>query len=163
MRIRIRDVMTRDVVTLDPNMTLTELDRVLVSRNVSGGPVLEDGAVVGVVSRTDVIRVLYDEQMAAANVSGFYGSPYPIPIPALEHLARDSRRIADHMTTMRVSEIMSRDVKSVGPEDDVEAVARLMAAEGYHRVPVLDGTDLVGIVTSLDVVRLVGEVGLGRG
>ncbi len=52
MQTQIRDVMTRDVVTLDPNMTLTELDRVLVSRNVSGGPVLEDGAVVGVVSRT---------------------------------------------------------------------------------------------------------------
>ena len=103
----------------------------------------------------------YNEQMEAAKVSGFYGSPYPIPIPALEHLARDSRRIADHMTTMRVSEIMSRDVKSVGPEDDVEAVARMMAAAGYHRVPVLDGTDLVGIVTSLDIVRLVGEVGLG--
>jgi predicted transcriptional regulator len=157
----IRDIMTRDVVTLDSQMTLTQLDRVLVSENVSGGPVLEDGAVVGVVSRTDVIRTLYDEQMAAANVSGFYGSPYPIPIPALEHLAQDSRRIADHMTTMQVCEIMSRDVKSVGPDDDVEAVARLMAAEGYHRVPVLEGTRLVGIVTSLDVVRLVGQVGLG--
>ena len=159
MRTLIRDVMTQDVVTLDPNMTLTELDRVLVAENVSGGPVVEDGVVVGVVSRTDVIRVLYDEQMAAANVSGFYGSPHPIPIPALEHLAQDSRRIADHMTTMQVSEIMSRNVKNVGPNDEVEAVARLMAAAGYHRVPVLDGTKLVGIVTSLDVVRHAGEVG----
>ena len=159
MRTLIRDVMTQDVVTLDPNMTLTELDRVLVAENVSGGPVVEDGVVVGVVSRTDVIRVLYDEQMAAANVSGFYGSPYPIPIPALEHLAQDSRRIADHMTTMQVSEIMSRNVKNVSPNDEVEAVARLMAAAGYHRVPVLDGTNLVGIVTSLDVVRHAGEVG----
>ena len=163
MQTQIRDVMTRDVVTLDPNMTLTELDRVLVSRNISGGPVLEDGAVVGVVSRTDVICVLYDEQMAAGKVLGFYGSPYPISIPALAHLARDSRRIADHMTAMKVSKIMSRDVKSVGPNDEVEAVARMMAAEGYHRVPVVDGTDLVGIITSLDVVRLVGKVGLGGG
>ena len=83
--------------------------------------------------------------------------------PASSLLARDSRRIADHMTAMKVSEIMSRDVKSVGPNDEVEAVARMMAAEGYHRVPVVDGTDLVGIITSLDVVRLVGKVGLGGG
>ena len=112
MPIKIHAVMTREVVTAGPDMTLTELDRLLVSENVSGGPVVEDGVVVGVVSRADVIRVLYDEQMAAANVSGFYGSPYPIPIPALYQLARDSRRIADEMTNMRVSQIMSRDVKS---------------------------------------------------
>ena len=163
MRTVIRDGRTREVVTLDPNMTLTQLDRVLVSENVSGGPVVEDGTVIGVVSRTDVIRVLYDEQMAAANVSGFYGSPYPIPLPALEHLAQDSRRIADHMTTMQVSEIMSRDVKSVSADDEIEAVARLMAEAGYHRVPVLDGTTLVGIVTSLDVVRHAGRVGFRQG
>jgi len=153
--------MTRDVVTIAPDMTLTELDRVLVSENVSGGPVVEDSAVVGVVSRADVIRVLYDEQRAAANVSGFYGSPYPIPIPALHHLARDSRRIADEMTRTCVREIMSRDVKSVGPDEEVEAVARMMVARGYHRVPVIDDGRLVGIVSSLDIVRLVGRVGLG--
>ena len=160
MATQICSVMTQDVICLDPNMTLTELDRMLVAAGVSGGPVVEDGAVVGVVSRADVIRALYEEQKAAANVSGFYDSPYPIPIPALEHLARDSRRIADQMTLMRVDEIMSRDVKSVAPSDDVEVVARMMAEQGFHRVPVLEGTALVGIVTTLDLVRLMAEVGL---
>lgn len=163
MSTQICSVMTQEVITLDPNMTLTELDRVLVAADVSGGPVVEDGRVVGVVSRADVIRVLYEEQKAAANVSGFYSSPYPIPLPALEHLARDSRRIADQMTAMRVDEIMSRDVKSVGPKDDVQAVARMMAENGYHRVPVIDGSELIGIVTTLDLVRVLGEVGLAGG
>jgi CBS domain-containing protein len=162
MPTQICSVMTQDVIQLDPNMTLTELDRTLVAAEVSGGPVVEDGIVVGVVSRADVIRALYEEQKAAANVSGFYSSPYPMPIPALEHLARDSRRIADHMTTMRVDEIMSREVQSVGPSDDVVAVARMMAAKGYHRVPVLEGDALVGIVTTLDLVRVMGAVGLAE-
>lgn len=157
---QICEVMTQDVFTINPNMTLTELDRLLVAAGVSGGPVVEDGVVVGVVSRADVIRVLYEEQKHAANVSGFYSSPYPIPIPALEHLARDSRKIADEMTTLRVDEIMSRNVKSVGPSDDIEVVARMMAENGYHRVPVLEGSSLVGIVTTLDLVRVLGEVGL---
>lgn len=163
MSTQVCSVMTQDVIVLDPSMTLTELDRLLVAAGVSGGPVVEDGVVVGVVSRADVIRVLYEEQKAAANVSGFYSSPYPIPIPSLEHLARDSRRIADEMTAMRVDEIMSRDVKSVGPSEDVEAVARMMAENGFHRVPVLEGSALVGIVTTLDLVRLMGDVGLAKG
>ena len=162
MKTQICSVMTQDVITVHPNMTVTELDSVLVDTGVSGAPVVEDGIVVGVISRADVIRVLYQEQRAAASISGFYSSPYPIPIPSLERLARDSRKIADQMTTMQVAEIMSRNVKSVGPSDDVETVARMMAENGFHRVPVLDGTDLVGIITTLDLVRLMGEVGLAQ-
>ena len=80
MGLTIGDVMTRDVQTLDPEMTLTEMDRVLVSRQLSGAPVVEDGCLVGIVSRADVIRILYDEQVRAQQVSDFYKSPFPIPM-----------------------------------------------------------------------------------
>jgi CBS domain-containing protein len=160
---RVCDLMTRDVLALDPGMTLTELDRALLERGVSGGPVVEDGVVVGVVSRADVVRALYDEQVEAGRVSGFYTSPFPIPIPALEQLSNDSRKIADRIAHTRVRQVMTRDVKSVGPNDEVEAAARMMAAEGYHRVPVIENGVVVGILTSLDVVRVVGEIGLAGG
>ena len=93
-----RDVMTRDVLTVRPDMTLTELDEHLVEANVSGAPVVEDGQLVGIVSQTDIVRVLYAEQVEARRVSDFYTSPFPVAISVLEHLARDSRRIADHNT-----------------------------------------------------------------
>ena len=157
---RVCDLMTQEVLVLDPGMTLTELDRALLERGVSGGPVVEDGVVVGVVSRADVVRALYDEQVEAGRVSGFYTSPFPIPIPALEQLANDSRKIADRIAHTRVRQVMTRDVKSIGPNDEIEAAARMMAAEGYHRIPVIADGAVVGILTSLDVVRLVGEVGL---
>jgi CBS domain-containing protein len=152
--------MTQEVVTLDPDMTLKEVDRVLLSYGVSGGPVVEDGVLIGLISRTDVIRFLYAEQAEAAKISGYYTSPFPIAIPALERLAQDSRKIADHMTKEKVRNIMSTDVRSVGPNDDVQAVAAKMASEGFHRMPVLDEGALVGIVTSIDLVRLLGQVGL---
>ena len=156
----IRDVMTREFEAFDPEMTLTELDLVLVSRAVSGGPVVEEGRLVGVVSRADVIRVLYEQQVEAQRVSSFYSSPFPIAIPDLEHLARDSRKIADRMTKLRVREIMSPDPLVVGPDDDVEFVARLMSERGFHRLLVTEGEDVCGIVSSLDLVRLLGERGL---
>lgn len=163
MPTQICDLMTQEVVSIDPELNLKELDRVLLSYGVSGAPVVEDGLLVGVVSRADVVRFLYAEQAEAAKVSGFYTSPFPIPIPALEHIARDTRRIADHLTRKTVREIMSTDVRSVSPRDDVRDVAALMASEGFHRVPVLDQGKLVGIVTSMDLVRRLAEVGLAEG
>ena len=162
MSYRVCDAMTQDVVTFDPDMTLTELDRSLTESGVSGGPVVRDGRVVGVVSQADVVRALYREQVEASKVSGFYTSPFPIPIPALERLAQDSRKIADHMTHATVGEIMSPDVRSVAPDDLLEAVARRMAAEGIHRLPVIDDGDLIGIISSLDLVRVLGRVGLAE-
>ncbi len=159
----VKDVMTREVMTISPDMTLKDMDRLLLESEVSGAPVVEGDRLVGIVSRADVLRVVYEEQRQAARVSDFYTSPYPIPIPALEHLARDSRKIADHLVKLRVREIMTPDPLTVGPDDDVQFVARTMSAQHYHRLPVTEDGRLVGIVTSLDIVRLVGEKGLGSG
>ena len=158
---KIRDVMTPDVLTVSPDMTLTELDEHLVEARVSGAPVVEDGDLLGIVSQSDVVRVLYGEQKEAAKVSAFYGSPFPISLPSLEHLAQDTRRIADHMTKLRVRDVMSPAPARVSPEASVEEVAQLMSREGFHRVPVVEGERLLGIVTALDFVRLVGLRGLG--
>ena len=156
---KIRDVMTTEVLTVRPDMTLTELDRHLVEAGVSGAPVVEDDAIVGIVSQTDVIRILYGEQQEAQKVSAFCDSPFPIPLASLVHLARDRRRIADHMTKLRVRDVMTPAPARVAPDASVEEVARLMSREGFHRVPVVEGERLVGIVSTMDFVRLLGEGG----
>lgn len=163
MSTTVGDVMARDVVTLSPDMTLSEMDRVLLEKQVSGAPVVEGKRLVGIVSRADVIRVLYEEQREAQRVSDFYTSPFPIPIPALENLARDSRKIADHMIKLRVREVMTPNPLTVTPGDRVDWVAKMMNAQRIHRLPVTEDDQLVGIITSLDIVRLVAEVGLASG
>ena len=50
MGITAADLMTRKVITLIPEMTLNEMDTVLMKRGVSGAPVVEHGRLVGVVS-----------------------------------------------------------------------------------------------------------------
>lgn len=163
MELTVEDVMTRDVTTLEPDLTLTEMDRILLTAQVGGAPVLEDGALVGVVSRSDVIRMLYAEQKRAQDVSGFYSSPFPIAIPALEHLARDSREIADRMTKTRVRDIMTADPQSLAPGDRLAAAARVMWGEGYHSMPVVADEKLVGILSSMDLVRVIAEHGMPDG
>jgi len=161
MGVPIELVMTRDVLVVRPEMTLKQLDRALLDRGVSGAPVVEGEGLVGVVSRADVVRAFYQEQREAARISDFYTSPFPIPVPALERLAQDSKRLATHMTELRVRDVMSREPLTVSVDDDLEHVARLMADRHVHRVPVVStGGRLLGIVTSLDIVRQVAERGL---
>ena len=136
------------------------MDRIFVERQVSGAPVVDGERLVGVVSQADVVRLLYDEQKKAQQVSDFYGSPFPIAISALDQLAKDSRKIADHLTKQKVGEVMIPYPLTVRPHDAVESVARLMVSERIHRVLVTEDERLVGIVSSLDIARLVAEVGL---
>ena len=55
--LRLRDIMTTEIVTLDPNVTIREAMDTFASRRISGAPVVEGGAVVGVVSATDLLQL----------------------------------------------------------------------------------------------------------
>jgi CBS domain-containing protein len=55
---RVRDVMTRDVVTVEEDATVEEVAHILESRRIRRVPVLRDGKLVGVVSRADLLRAV---------------------------------------------------------------------------------------------------------
>ena len=160
MAMTVEQAMTQEVESLTPEMTLKEMDRVLLEAGISGAPVLDGGRLVGIASRGDVIRILYREQKQAQRVKDSLDSPFPISLPSLEHLAQDSRKIADHMIKTKVSEVMSVDPVSVNPHVTVDYAARLMTVEGIHRLPVVENGELVGILSTLDIVALVGRLGL---
>lgn len=152
--------MTRDVVALLPEMTLKQMDEILLARGVSGAPVVEGTRLVGVASRTDAVRALVDEQRQAARIADVYSSPYPIPLAALDQLAKQSRKVTEHLATARVRDIMTRSPITARPSDDLEDAARAMARERVHRLPVVEGDRLVGILSASDIVRAVVECGL---
>lgn len=52
-----------------------------------------------------------------------------------------------------VRDVMTPEIFAVGPDEPLERAVQLMAFEGVHRLLVLDGDRLAGIVTSMDVLR----------
>src|SRR5687768_12378177 len=54
--LRLRDIMTTDLITLDPDITLREAMDVLVSKRISGAPVVAGDEVIGVISATDLLQ-----------------------------------------------------------------------------------------------------------
>ena len=56
MTLRVKDLMQSDVVTVGPDLTLRELEEVLLRHRIHGVPVVERGRIVGHISRSDVVR-----------------------------------------------------------------------------------------------------------
>lgn len=153
---RAKDVMERDVKTVSPSMRLFELEQFLVSHDLSGAPVVEKPSqLVGIVSRSDVIRRLVVERSLAGYAVDLQregGAEAPGDAEAENRLI--SQLASDHLRTVTVADVMTQEVQAVDPDTPVADVARMMIEEHIHRVMVVDGNTLVGIITSTDLITL---------
>ena len=159
----VRDVMQTDVLTVEPELTVGELMKTLMERGISGAPVADrDGSVLGVVSTTDVLRLaLRDEEKLNGGQAGsqddehgFYMTPegtahFPnVFFPGLPRTRLASRPIREIMTPVTFS---------VRPETSLREIARFLLRGQIHRALVFDNRRLVGLVTTLDLVRAIAE------
>lgn len=135
--LRLKDIMTTDLATATPDMTLRAAITMLADNHVGGCPVLEASKVVGVFSATDLLTYITD----------LNDGP---PSDSLRH-----RRTS--LEDVTVSEIMTRDLKSLAPNCSVEQAAEFMRRNQIHRVLVMEGSKLVGIVTTTDVAKAVAQ------
>lgn len=157
MELRARDAMQTKVRIVHPDTSLRDLEDAFFQARVSGFPVVEDGRLVGVVSRSDVVRRLDVEQSVAETLSDYYrdaGAMEERPIPSLEEIGTG---FGARLERLRVKDVMARTPISVSPETLLAELARTLVEHRIHRVPVVDGGRLAGIVSTLDLVRLVAD------
>jgi CBS domain-containing protein len=149
---KVADIMVRDVTTVGPDLLIEDLCEVFQVHNIHGVPVVDDeGALVGIVTQEDVIY---------GTMGMGYSSREERDIPALVRgvASRPSPKKEDRVHA--VGDIMTAPAISVDEEATVDQVCRLMWTLKIHRVPVVRDGQVTGIVSSLDVVRTVGEGGL---
>jgi len=163
MSLRARDIMQAKVQVVNPGMTLTDLERAFLSDGVNGYPVVDDGRLVGIVSRSDIVRQLSVEQTLAEQLSDFYtdlsgSSSSADPRESFEEIGA---RVGTRIESMRVEDVMIHRLVTVSPDDGLRDVARTLLENEIHRAPVTEEGRLVGIITATDVVRLVAEGRLG--
>jgi CBS domain-containing protein len=137
---KVKDVMTRDVVTVEPWTPLKEVARLMVERRVSGLPVVdEDGSVIGVVSEGDI---LVKERGQIGERSLF---DHLLEVNGSEGVKHDAQDAANAMTSPAVT---------IRPDRAVSEAAALMLDRCVNRLPVVDRRGaLLGIVTRADLVR----------
>ena len=138
---KVKDVMTSDVVSVRPETSLKEVARLLVERKISGVPVVaEDGTVVGVVSEGDILFKERGPSEPKRMLSWFL-EPYE-----LEAQRKFNARTA--------AEAMTAPARTIPRWHSVSGAAAQMIESGVNRLPVVDNRGkLVGIVTRADLVR----------
>jgi len=141
-----RDIMTREVITIQPEASVEDLAKLLETHRISGVPVLDpDGVVVGVVTQSDLVQRSRDLELPLAlNILDLH---LFLETPSQFH-KRLERLLGD-----RVEDVMSPNPITIAPDTPVNEIARLMTAKGVHTLPVLDAGKLVGIVGKLDLIR----------
>lgn len=138
-RLTVGAVMTRDVVTIEPDAGFRQIADLLVSRRLSAVPVVDaDGVVLGVVSEADLLLKL----------------EYADRLPHHPLATRRSRVVHRKAGGERAVDLMTAPAICVGPDVSVSQAARMLEAARVKRLPVVDAQcRLVGIVSRRDLVR----------
>ena len=118
-----KNVMTRVLITLSPEMDVTDAIHELVRNDISGAPVVD--------TRGNLVGILTERDCLDAFVKASYHSELGGP----------------------VAEFMSRDVRSVDAEASVMEIAHLFVEFKYRRYPVLKGNQLIGLISRRDILR----------
>jgi CBS domain-containing protein len=181
--LKVRDIMSTEVVVLDPELTLRDAVTLLSTRQITGAPVVSAGTIVGTLSANDVLAFEADtpgvpaEQSEQSEEDGTqaeteeagWAKETETPSAYFSEMWQEAEAdVADRFQELTgpewdileehtVAEAMSRGVRAVSPEASVAEAAAYMLRQRIHRAVVLDSGELVGIITATDVMRTVAE------
>lgn len=126
-QIQVQDYMTRQLVTFKPDQTMDDVIAILLKKNISGGPVVDDdNNLVGIISEGDCLKeVVRGKYTNSPNQSGL------------------------------VSERMITDVKTMAPEMNVLEASRMFLDLKLRRFPVMKKGKLLGQISQRDIMRAV--------
>ncbi len=136
----VRELMTPNPVTVRPDTSVPDALRLMRERKVRRLPVVDShGRLVGIVSDKDLL----------------YASPSPATTLAVWE-------IPDILGKLKIEKVMTHDVVTVSEKTPLEEAARLMADKKIGGLPVMQGPDLVGIITETDLFKNLLELLGGR-
>ena len=121
--LRVRDYMATSVVTVDPGVDIMELVHTLVAHDISGAVVVDRDG--------NLAGIVTERDCIAAAVQAGYFDEF-------------AGTVADFMT---------RDVETIGPNENLMDVAARMARATHRRYPVIDGGRVIGVLGRRDVLR----------
>ena len=127
----VKDWMTPDPVTICPETTLPEANRLMKECGIRRLPVVDNGRLVGIITLGDV----REASPSTATSLSIYELNYLI-------------------SRLTVGKMMTQDPITIAPDTSIEAAARLMLEHKIGSLPVVDGTRVVGIITESDIFRL---------
>lgn len=179
-RVTARDVMSRDVISVSPDLPLREAIELFAREHLTGAPVVAGTRVIGVVSANDILtfqatlagvprgrpEMSEEESEEVEPVEAWREGGEPpgayfseawtdAGADLVARYESSAQPEWDVLTEHTVEEAMSYGVRSVPPGASLGEVAEYLLAQGIHRALVMEGEELLGIVTPGDILRAV--------
>ncbi len=151
----IKTVMSRNVISVRSTETVQNAWLLMMEAGITGVPVLEGPNLVGVLSVSDIFRSImhrFEEAKALRQATKADDDVKGAEKDELRHLTLAIRAVAESP----VKSIIPKDQKvlSLSAEDSVDRAIHMMAEHSINRLPVLKGSEIIGIVTRQDIIWL---------
>lgn len=133
-RVPVSQIMSKELVTLTPDQSLYEAERLFKKHRIRHIPVVEGDKLIGIVSYSDLLRISFaDMTDGEEEVTSVVYDMYTIP------------------------QIMAKTPLTVTADTSIKEVAEILAAQSFHSIPVVDNGKLVGLVTTTDLIKYLLE------
>lgn len=146
---KVKDIMTNNVVTCDVATPVNEVAKKLVDNNITGMPVVDGEKIVGIITEADLIM-----QKAKIHI------PQYVQILDSYLYLEDPSEVETELkkiTGMTAREVMTSKPITIGSADSVSDLATLIEENHINPIPVVDNDKLVGIVSRADIVKLLAR------
>lgn len=127
--------MTTHLITVNPEDNLLKVKELFDKHHIHHLPVVRFREIVGIISKTDFTH--------------FTGG--------LSHHERDLERNQHRLEKAKAEDIMTRGLGKVEPDDRINVVLEVFTKNLFHALPVVENGELVGMVTTFDVIRALSE------
>ncbi len=128
-------IMTKDLITLKKSDDLTTAERLFKRNNIRHIPVVDELQIIGMLSYTDLLRISYAD--------------------AVYDDETDVDSMVYNMFT--IEQVMAKNVIKVSPQTTIKEVAEILSEREFHAIPVVEEDELVGIVTTTDLINYLLE------
>ena len=128
-RTPVSKIMSTNIITVNKNQELKEVDEIIKGNQIRHVPVVSGDKVIGMLSKTDLQKISFINTIDGETLTS---AMYDV---------------------LTVEQVMTRDLATVQKDDTIHEVAVKLSKKEFHALPVLDGTKLVGIVTTTDLIQ----------
>jgi len=149
-QLRVRDLMTTQVITVKPTDTVRRAVIKMAVDNVTGAPVVDNrNHVVGIITQTDVLKLILKYQARLDSGKGGQLLSTPLDICAED---ADAQIAGEEISDIKVEDIMHRSILTTTPDAHIVEALKAMMVLDVGRLPVLEQGILVGTVSRSDVM-----------
>ena len=132
-REQVSKIMTPNPITVNTTNKVSDVAKIFVDRNIHHIPVVSGAELIGMISKTDIDKVSFVTNL------------------------QDNKVNTAIYDSLEIEQVMTKQLDVVEQDDEIREAAELLARGKYHAIPVLEGGELRGIVTSTDVINYLLE------